>query len=689
MSTTKSGNDVVISGIAGRFPLSNNTDELARNLYDGVDMITGDDSRWPEGTFDLNPRFGKIHDFNQFDSTFFGLPEKLSEAVDPQARMLLEVTYEAIVDAGISPQSLRGSKTGVYVGVSIYPMTDGYPTDIQPDLKQNLQNVTIQHLSKFKSLYASRISFVFDFKGPSLLVDTACSASLSATTLAMNDMRLGNINTAIVCGTHMLFEPFVLQFQQESGLCSPRGVAAVLDQSADGFIKGEAVCCAFLQRRRDARRMYARVVNAKMNIDGNKTTGMFFPSADAQEELMIDTYNEVNINPLDLTYFEAHCTSTTAGDPQEIKAIYNAYVKAPGRTQPLPLGALKSNIGHSEGGSGVAALIKVCIVYENECIPPNLNMKQLKDECLPYCPPITPIVEPMPYKPGLAAVSNFGIGGANAHVLLEPNHMLGTSDGLRIAETIPRIVNICGRTEDAVKYVMDFIQDNPKRVTNDFLALLAQTMKYTPNVNSSGMPFRGSLLIKKVSESSNSINYEYKRQIGFQKGTSARPLWVLFPGLGGQWPAMAAALMPIKIFADKVEECHQILHEFGVDLKHMLLSEDKTSMSTMTAKFCSTTAIEIALFEVMKALDITPDGIIGHSFGEIACAYADGCLNTREAMVVTSIRGIVTENNKTIPKGLMAVVGLPKSEAQKLCPNGVYIACNNAKNSVVISGKLI
>ncbi|CAG2104159.1 unnamed protein product, partial [Medioppia subpectinata] len=473
----------------------------------------------------------------------------------------------------------------------------------------------------------------------------------------------------------MLFEPFVLQVQQESGLCSPRGVAAVLDENADGFVKGEAVCCAFLQRRRNARRVYARIVNAKMNIDGNKTTGMYFPSADAQEELMIDTYKEVNVDPLELTYFEAHCTGTkyNAGDPQEIKAIYNAYVKAPGRTQPLPLGVFKSNVGHSEAGSGVSALIKACIVYENECIPPNLNMKQLKEECLPYCPPIKPIVKCTPYKPGLAAVNNFGIGGANAHVLLEPNPKVGTSDGLRIAETIPRIVNICGRTEDA-------------RVTNDFLALLANAMKYTPNIHSSGMPFRGSLIIKKSSENNNEINYEYKRQIGFQKGKSLRPLWVMFPGLGGQWPAMAKALMPIKVFADKVEECHQILKEFGIDLKHMLLSEEKTAMSTMTAKFCSTTAIEIALFEVMKALDITPDGIIGHSFGEIACAYADGCLDTREAMVVTSIRGIVTENDKNIPKGLMAVVGLPKAEMQKLCPNGVYIACNNAKESVVISG---
>ncbi|CAG2120998.1 unnamed protein product, partial [Medioppia subpectinata] len=207
----------------------------------------------------------------------------------------------------------------------------------------------------------------------------------------------------------------------------------------------------------------------------------------------------------------------------------------------------------------------------------------------------------------MAAVNNFGIAGSNVHVLLEPNPKVGTSDGLRIAETIPRIVNICGRTEEAVKYVMDFIQNNPKRVTNDFLALLAHTMRYTPNVNSAGFPYRGSLIIKKVLEVNNEFKYEYKRQIGENKSKSSRPLWLLFPGLGGQMSAVAKALMPIKIFADKVEECHQILHEFGVDLKNLLLSEDKITMSTMFAKFHSIIAIEIALFEVIKALDITPD----------------------------------------------------------------------------------
>ena len=170
------------------------------------------------------------------------------------------------------------------------------------------------------------------------------------------------------------------------------------------------------------------------------------------------------------------------------------------------------------------------------------------------------------------------------------------------------------------------------------------------------------------------------------KGKIVRPLWFLFPGLGGQWTAMAKALMPIDIFRNKMEECHRILEEFGVDLKNWLLSEDKNAASTMTAKFCSTTAIEIALFEVLKALDITPDGIIGHSFGEIACAYADGCLTTREAMITTYVRGVITENDKSIPKSLMAVCGISKNEAKKLVKDNVVLACNNAKNTVVLSG---
>ena len=161
---------------------------------------------------------------------------------------------------------------------------------------------------------------------------------------------------------------------------------------------------------------------------------------------------------------------------------------------------------------------------------------------------------------------------------------------------------------------------------------------------------------------------------------------MVFPGLGGQWVGMAKGLMPIKIFADCIEKCHQILAPRGIDLKHLLLSDDKNSMSSMTNKFCATTAIEIALMDVIKALDIVPDGIIGHSFGEIAAAYADGCLTAEEALLVTYYRGVVTESDKKIPRGIMAVVGMSWNEVRKMLPKGVHVVCNNGKDTVVISG---
>ncbi|CAG2182259.1 unnamed protein product, partial [Oppiella nova] len=186
----------------------------------------------------------------------------------------------------------------------------------------------------------------------------------------------------------MVFEPFLNQYQQETSICSPRGVSAVLDEAADGFVKSEAVCCLFLQRRRDARRNYAHVRSARINIDGYKKMGMFFPSSEAQEQLMRLSYEKANVDPRDITYFECHATGTKAGDPQEIKAIYNVYCKDIGRTTELPIGALKSNMGHAEAGSGVAGVIKVLISYENECIPPNINLNTIKDEIAQYFPPL-------------------------------------------------------------------------------------------------------------------------------------------------------------------------------------------------------------------------------------------------------------------------------------------------------------
>jgi fatty acid synthase len=196
------------------------------------------------------------------------------------------------------------------------------------------------------------------------------------------------------------------------------------------------------------------------------------------------------------------------------------------------------------------------------------------------------------------------------------------------------------------------------------------------------------MLIKAMGTENNHQKYEYIKQSSICIDKVSKQIWFLFPGLGGQWTAMAKALMPIDVFAEKIEESAQILKPYNIDLKYLLLSDDKNAMSTMTNKFITTTVMQIALIEVLFKLDIIPDGIIGHSFGEIACAYADGCLTTEEAILTSFWRGVVTESDNNIPKGLMAAVGLSWDETKKLCPKGVYPVCNNAKDLVTISGKL-
>ncbi|CAG2109641.1 unnamed protein product, partial [Medioppia subpectinata] len=457
--------EFVISGMSGRFPESDSTDEFAENLYNGVDMITLDNRRWNPELYGMCGRMGKLKEIDKFDGHFFGIMNTMGDTIDPQSRILLETTYEAIVDAGINPQSLRGSDTGVYIGYSSFGMPDGIPEETQPDSQSNMTEILLWVPGNSKCLYANRVSFVLDFKGPSLVIDTACSSSMVAFNVAMNDLRLGKCRQAIVGGTNIDLQPFTNHIFQSTRLNSKDGIPKVWDENADGFARGECVSCLFLQRKDDSKRIYATILNSGVNIDGNKRMGMFFPSSESQEDLMIQVYKEAGVDPLDVNYFEAHATGTKVGDPQEAKAIYNAYCGKPKRKGTLPIGLLKSNIGHAEGASGVSSITKLLLAYERESIPSCLHLNNIKGNIKDFCPPLEPIRENFKYTPGIAGVNNFGVGGVNAHILFEPNYKKSDDNCLAIAETIPRIVNICSRTQETLNKMFDYIEKNPHKIT--------------------------------------------------------------------------------------------------------------------------------------------------------------------------------------------------------------------------------
>lgn len=342
---------------------------------------------------------GMLKEIDKFDAGFFGIVPKVAEEIDPQGRILLETTWEALIDAGVNPQSLRGSNTGVYVGYTSVAMPDGVPQMIQEDIQSSKVESLLWFQGGSKAFYANRVSFVFDFHGPSMSIDVACASSMVCLDLALTDMRLGKCDQAIVAGVSVTLQPFTNHIYQSNNIGAPDGRSKVWDQDANGYVRGETVCTLFLQRKCHSKRIYATVLHSKTNIDGYKASGMFFPSTESQYDLMKQTYTEAGINPLEVNYFEAHGTGTKVGDLQEAKAILKAYCG--GRKEPLPIGLLKSNIGHGEGASGVASLSKVCILYENGKIPANLNLNTIKEDIAEMVPPLDPVVQNRDYEPGI------------------------------------------------------------------------------------------------------------------------------------------------------------------------------------------------------------------------------------------------------------------------------------------------
>ncbi|KAJ8891053.1 hypothetical protein PR048_010562 [Dryococelus australis] len=308
-----SSEEVVISGFSGRFPESSNVEEFRDQLLAGVDLITEDDRRWPVGQHGLPSRSGKLKDISRFDASFFGVHPKQAEMMDPQIRMMLELTYEAIVDAGVNPQKLRGSRTGVFVGMSGSESYNYWCSE--PD---KVDGYGLPGCSG--AMFSNRISYSFDFKGlrrddaccpgPSFSVDTACSSSMMALHQAVVAMRTGQCDTAVVGGVNLaLSSNCALQFQRLNLLC-PEGKCRSFDASGKGYVRSEAAVILLLQKKSTAKRVYATVVNTKINVDGFKEQGITFPSGPMQKALIQETFEEVGLDPAQVAYVEAHGTGT-------------------------------------------------------------------------------------------------------------------------------------------------------------------------------------------------------------------------------------------------------------------------------------------------------------------------------------------------------------------------------------------
>lgn len=648
----------MIAGIAGRLPESDNLHEFWENLLNGVDMVTEDDRRWKPGLYGLPRRNGKLNEINKFDASFFGVHPKQAHTMDPQLRLLLEISYEAIVDGGINPAVLRDTNTGVWIGVSGSEAGEAFSRDPEELLGYSMTGCQ-------RAMFANRISYFFDFKGPSLAIDTACSSSLLALENAYKAIQHGQCNAAIVGGVNLLCKPNTSVQFMKLGMLSPDGTCKSFDASGNGYCRSEAAVVIFMTKKSMAKRVYATIVNAGSNTDGYKEQGVTYPSGEVQQQLVASLYQEARIQPAEVEYVEAHGTGTKVGDPQEVNGIANVFCK--GDREPLLIGSTKSNMGHPEPASGLAALAKVVLCLEKGLWTPNIHYNTPNPDIPALLDGRMKVVtQPVPVRGGIVGINSFGFGGSNVHVILRPKEK---EPFLPDYQSFPRLVQICGRTQEAVETLIDQSQKVGKN--GAFVSMLNDIS----GIPASALPYRGYTLVGSESD---------VREIQFIQ-SSGRPLWYICSGMGTQWKGMGCSLMKMKLFQESILRSDTALKDTGLKVSDLLLKADDNTFEDTVHAFVGLAAIQIAQIDILKSMNLEPDGILGHSVGELACGYADNSLSHEEAILAAYWRGRCIKEAQ-LPPGGMAAVGLTWEECKIQCPRGVVPACHNSEDTVTISG---
>ncbi|XP_046832999.1 fatty acid synthase-like [Vespa crabro] len=407
------GKEVVISGTASRFPKSNNLYELKDNIFNRKDCITDN-----------------------------GINTE-AHTMDPMGRILFEHIYEAIVDAGIHPTDFCEMRTGVFLG-SCFSDTEKtwFYDEFQEgkSIKRSVNGFSI--ISCSKAFINKRISHWLGVTGPTYNIDTACSSSLFAMEHAYRSIHNGQCVYVIIAGSNLCLHLFVtLQFKR-LGVLSEDGRCKCFDDDAVGYVRGEAVVVAFLQKRKNAQRFYETVIQAKTNWDGYKEPGITFPSSQIQSTLFKEFYDECGVTTACINYIEAHGTGTKVGDPEEINAIDQIFTK--NRTKPLKVGSIKSNMGHTEPASGMCSIAKAITSMESGLIPPNINLNQQHKKAFTE-ERIMAVTETFSLDGEYIAINSFGFGGANAHIILKSNPKTKVNKGLP-DDDLPRLVTVSGRT---------------------------------------------------------------------------------------------------------------------------------------------------------------------------------------------------------------------------------------------------
>ncbi|WP_424853323.1 SDR family NAD(P)-dependent oxidoreductase [Streptomyces sp. SAI-170] len=682
------GEPVAIVGMGCRFPGGVSTPADLWRLVSGEQHVIQPfptDRGWDlTRLFDPDParpgttyahEAGFIADAPAFDADFFGISPREAQAMDPQQRLLLETSWEAFERAGIDATALRGSDTGVFIGAE--------QQEYGPRLHEAPEGADGYLVTgNALSVLAGRLSYVYGLQGPALSVDTACSSSLVALHLALRSLRSGECSLALTGGAAVLGAPGTFTAYSRQRALAPDGKCKAFAAGADGTGFSEGVGALVLERLSDARRNGHRVLavvrGSAINQDG-ASNGLTAPNGTAQRQVIREALADAGVTPADVDAVEAHGTGTTLGDPIEARALLAEYGRD--REEPLRLGSLKSNIGHTMAAAGVAGVIKTVLAMQHRVLPKTLHVDAPSPQVDWSTGAVELLTEAREWtrtedRPRRAGISSFGVSGTNAHVILEEGDVepAGTAE----ADDTPVPLVLSAKTDAALTALADRVREHLQSA--DSVADVGHSLV-------KGRAVFGRRAVVVGRDRAELLSGLKELTEPPTEPVPGEKKVFVFPGQGTQWIGMGARLaQDSKVFAKRLAECADALEPLtDWSLWDVLRDPDGSALDRVDVVQPASFAVMVSLAALWESYGVKPDAVIGHSQGEIAAAVVSGALSLEDGAWIVALRSQVIARSLAGAGGMMSVA-LPVEAVEPRLPEGVSVAAVNGPKAVVVAG---
>ncbi len=693
----KTGFEVAIVGLAGRFPGASSIEQFWDNLRQGKETIThlSDEKILEAGVHPRvfeDPQYvkagGYLADVDLFDTRFFGFTPREAQLMDPQQRVFLECAWEVLESACCDIERFPGS-IGVYAGCA---RSSYFLHNLLPN-RELLQSSVISQATFLndKDFLATQVSYKFNLRGPALTVQTACSTSLVAVHVACQALLAGECDLALAGGVTIIVPQNTGYLYQKDGILSPDGRCRAFDALAQGTVGGNGVGLVALKRLEDAMAnqdiIYAVIKGTAINNDGSGKVGFTAPSVEGQAEVIKSALSLAEVKPQTVGYIETHGTGTTLGDPIEIDALQTAF----GRDhdgQHCAIGSVKTNVGHLDNAAGVTGLIKATLTLKHQEIPPSLHYENpnphIDFEHSPFYVNANLSHWPRGAHPRRAGVSSFGMGGTNAHVILEEPPARPPSGNSRSKQ----LLLFSAKTDTSLQMnkqrLHDFLEGNPNIPIADVAYTLAtgrQRLPFRNYVVCGDSPDAMALL-----ESSQGVTVSTQAQ-----EQPDRPVMFMFTGQGAQYANMGRELYQTEsVFRSHVDQCLSLLQPYLIQDLRSILFPPSGEEEWATQQLLQTQNAQPALFVIEYAMaklwmswGISPRAMIGHSIGEYVAACLAGVFSLQDALACVAARGQLMQG---MPKGDMLSVRLSEQELLPLLGPGLFLAASNGPSVCAVSG---